>query len=96
MTAFQFGIGPKGPWIQTGLGRVDVTDEELAQACEQHGIKLVTSQARPAFVVQALTEIHDRYAHGHDSEFLPDCAICAEEINTVIDWCRTNKPLEET
>lgn len=38
-----FGTGPGGPWIQTALGKVDVTDEQLAEACEQHGIKLTTT-----------------------------------------------------
>jgi hypothetical protein len=41
MSSFLFGVGPKGPWIQTDLGRVDVTDEELAEFCREHGIKLV-------------------------------------------------------
>lgn len=37
---FTFGTGPGGPWIQTGLGKVHVTDEELAQACQRNGITL--------------------------------------------------------
>lgn len=52
MTNFLFGTGPNGPWIETGLGRVDVTPEELAEACEQHGIKVITgtiAEPKPAF-----------------------------------------------
>jgi hypothetical protein len=47
VTAFLFGVGPKGPWIQTDLGRVDVTGEELAEACKEHGIKLVPPESKP-------------------------------------------------
>lgn len=47
MTTFQFGHGPKGPWIQTDIGRIDVTDEQLAAACQERGVQLVQPDPKP-------------------------------------------------
>lgn len=90
-----FGTGPNGPWIQTPLGKVDVTDAELRAACEQHGIKLVTTTRQPTPIEQALGEIHNQYAHGHGDDLVEGCTLCAAEIAAVMAWCRTNKPLEQ-
>jgi hypothetical protein len=97
MTSFLFGVGPKGPWIQTGLGRVDVTDEELAEACQQHGIKLVhkPQQAERPFP-DGFQRVQGRCpACRHSALFLGDGGYITCGNLQCTDPCAANDMLEQ-